>query len=332
MTTERNDHLSAEGIQAFLEGELPDVEAGAVQEHVGSCARCRAEVEAFQLLFAELGALPEMAPSEHFAERVMGNLPPHLVNAPVPEPASSREQAHAPGRSAKEGLGGWLRALIPQGSATPAHPSSERLQDYAEGMLPGRRGGKVAAHVAACAACETEVSGWNDLFSTIEALPELAPAEDFGERVMAEVRIPAPSSPAPAHAIRDQALELLERVRPRSRRGWALAGGVAISPGIAFAVVSYLIVSHPLLTFGYLAAFLWWQVTGALSALASGIMSPILESATMFRIYGAVESLVTSPGVAALSFATLGMLMMTALWIFYRNFILSPTVAGHDAR
>lgn len=337
MTTERNDHLSAEGIQAFLEGELPNAEASALQDHVSSCARCGAEVEAFRLLFAELGTLPELVPSEHFAERVMGELPSRLERpliAERPERAERAGQAERARAGAKSRLGAWLGGFLPQGVQGSAHPSDASLQDYIEGVLPKRQQAGVLAHVSACGDCELEVQEWRRLFGSIEALPEFAPAEDFRERVMARVRVPEPApATVPAHAaVRDQARALVERVRPRTRRGWAMAAGIAMSPGLAFAAVTYLIMSHPLLTFGYLAAFLWWQVTGALSTLATAILNPVLESVTTFRAFQAMEALVASPAMATASLITLGALMMTALWIFYRNFILSPTVAGHDAR
>jgi anti-sigma factor RsiW len=324
VATERNDHLSAEGIQAFLESELPKAEAALIREHLSSCARCEAEVEAFRLLFAELGELPELAPSEHFAERVMGELPGRLARPLVRETEAAASGA---------GFAGWLRARLPGARSTTDHPPSGWLQDYVEGVAPRRQRTRVEAHLAACSTCETEAAEWRNLFGRIEALPEFAPSGDFGERVMARVRIPEPAAtPAPADPLRTRAVDLARRIRPKSRRGWAIAGGIAMAPGVALATVGYLIMAHPLLTFGYLAAFLWWQVSGALSAFAGGFAGWLMENVTTFQAYSAVEALLASPAIAALSLLTLGGLMLAALWIVYRNLILTPTVAGHDAR
>ena len=101
---DRNDmHLSAEQIQALLEGELPagGQERLRIEEHVAGCARCSAEVDAWRTLFAdlhELAALPLPRPSAGFADRVMREVQ-------LPEPAA-------------EVGPGWLRRLLPSGQRT----------------------------------------------------------------------------------------------------------------------------------------------------------------------------------------------------------------------
>ena len=71
MTGMSNEHLSAEVLQAFLEGDLPGREGASVAQHLGSCARCDSELEVWRSLFSELGSLPSRRPSEGFRDRVM---------------------------------------------------------------------------------------------------------------------------------------------------------------------------------------------------------------------------------------------------------------------
>ena len=67
-------HLTAEAIQAFLDDALSLGERARVQEHATSCGRCQAEMEAWRLLYSELGELPELSPAPNFGERVLAGL------------------------------------------------------------------------------------------------------------------------------------------------------------------------------------------------------------------------------------------------------------------
>jgi anti-sigma factor RsiW len=56
----------------------------------------------------------------------------------------------------------------------------ERLDDYVEGALEGEERGRVAAHVAACAACRAEAEGLASLLAEAAALPrEIRPPRDL---------------------------------------------------------------------------------------------------------------------------------------------------------
>ena len=64
MSNERDlTHLTAERIQGFLDGVLPEREVAVVQSHVTSCSHCRAELESWQFLFSELGGLERLEPA-----------------------------------------------------------------------------------------------------------------------------------------------------------------------------------------------------------------------------------------------------------------------------
>jgi hypothetical protein len=69
-------------LELYAEGELQPDEAVETEAHVTACGRCRAEVDAFRMLFAELGQVSRFAPGPEFSEAVMARVkitpPPRL--------------------------------------------------------------------------------------------------------------------------------------------------------------------------------------------------------------------------------------------------------------
>ena len=145
-------HLSAERMQAFLDGELPAREVASVEEHLTSCARCSAELDGWRVLFEDLGGLGGLGPEHGFADRVMAG-----VTLP--------------------GAG--------------AHVDSPVLLDFLDGALPVRRAREVEAHLRACAPCTAEADDWIAVLRRLDGLERFTPSEGFGERVMARVEVPA---------------------------------------------------------------------------------------------------------------------------------------------
>ena len=165
-----HQHLSAEEVQALLEGELPARERARAEEHLDSCARCSEELDAWRLLFSELGELPALGPRSGFSERVLAE-----VEIPEKVPLAARIRAR-------------LGALLP----AEAHPEGGKIQDFVDGLLPARQAARVGAHLEACEACAHEATEWRALIGRLSALPHRAPSEAFADRVMAGVRVPAP--------------------------------------------------------------------------------------------------------------------------------------------
>ena len=60
-------HLTAARIQAFLDDALSREERVEIQDHATFCGHCQAEMETWQLLYSELGELPQLSPSPNFA-------------------------------------------------------------------------------------------------------------------------------------------------------------------------------------------------------------------------------------------------------------------------
>lgn len=303
-------HLASQQIQEFLDQELPPPEVAKVQEHLSACPRCQSEVDAWRVLYSELGSLPELVPGSGLSERVLAEIP-----------------ARAP-------LGARLRGKIPWG-ATDARPGShipgDRLQDFAEGLLPARKAAGAEAHLAACEPCRHQFKGWERLFGTLAALGRFSPAPGFAERVLASVRVPSPL-PAPWVQAGGRALAWTRGFLPQTRRGWAVAGGIASAPTISMGVLFYLVFSHPLLSFGSFTTYVSWKASAALLSLASALGSAAVDSVAVFRAYSFVGALARSPllvGIGGLGFSLMSAL---ALWVLYRNLMATPSVENRYAR
>jgi len=308
-----HQHLSAEELQALLEGELPSRERARTEEHLASCARCSEELEAWRLLFSELCDLPALAPHEAFGERVMAG-----VRVPESMPLAAR---------VRERLG----ALLPAGSA---HPTGERIQDFVEGLLPARQAARTRRHIEGCKACAREATEWRGLMESLSALPQRVPGEGFAERVMANVRVPV-SVPSPASApaarlvpIWARALAFAGRLVPRTRKAWAALSGVAVTPAATLGLVLYAIFSHSALTPGALSAFLWWKANDLAIATWHAFVSHVLESETLFQLYSLLDAVVKAPWALAGGLAVLSVLMGGALWVLYKNLIATEPADG----
>jgi anti-sigma factor RsiW len=304
-------HLTAERIQAFLDAALSSEESAAVREHATFCGDCQTELDSWRLLYSELSELPELSPAPGFATRVLTALDPAVLKAETEKPLFGR-------------LRQWA-------ARTAEHVEPERLQDYVEGLLPSRQMARVSAHVKACEACRSEELRWEELIHGLECLPELAPSEAFSGRVMAQlaigdlVRTPAPS------ATRQWVLGWAERLIPRTQKAWAVISGVALTPVTVVALLAHAVFSNPLVTPGHLASFLWWKVTGGVSALAGIFADGVLESPLVFYAYSVLGALANAPVLTAMVAVSLAAATSLSGWVLYRNLMTTRTVDGNYA-
>lgn len=165
-----DNHLSAELMQAFLEGEIPDRDRVSVEEHLDGCARCSAEVDGWRVLFEDLGGLSAHRPHEGFADRVLSRVTPAV---PVPLAARVRDRVEA-------GLVGSVQD----------HVSVEAAQDFLEGLLGPRRSRRIEQHLDICGRCSSEVDAWALVHRDLDTLATFRPGDGFSERVMASVEMP----------------------------------------------------------------------------------------------------------------------------------------------
>ncbi len=296
----RKTHLTAERIQAFLDDSLSRDERAEVQEHSTFCGRCQAELEGWQLLYSELGGLPELTPATDFRERVLAGL-----------------DTTVPAASASEGRFGWLRR---RAARAAEHLSPDRLQDYVEGLLPAGHMARVSAHLDACGDCRSEEEQWRGLIRGIEKLPVMAPSSAFAGRVMGQVRIGRLVRPVAA------------RTGRRHVPAWAVVSGIALTPITVGALLAYAVFSNPLVTPGGLASFLWWRISSATTALGGFLMDGLVESPIAFYAYSVLDLLAGAPAVTAWVALSLCAAMSLSGWVLYRNLITTRTVDGNYAR
>jgi anti-sigma factor RsiW len=297
-------HLTDEHIQDWLDGRLTAPEAAQTEAHVDACPRCRAEVDGWRALLGELAGLGELAPHAGFSGRVLD-----AVGG-----ASARVSSVARVRA-------WL--------TPPPHPDSIRLQDFADGTLGRRSAAAVRRHLDGCADCRADAQRWVALVDGVRALPRLAPSPGFAQAVMRQVRV-APA-PAPARAI---ARRTLDRVRalagPRHRLAWAAAAGVAFTPVVTVALLAYAVFSHPLVTVGNLAAFVWIEGSELATAAGGGLVAGLIESASIFRAWSAVGTL--SPTAAGAGLLGACALTLASAWVVWRNVLAPAQQVAHADR
>ena len=323
-------HLTSEEIQDLLDRALPLREDARIREHLSSCVRCRSEVEAWSTLFGELGSLQDLAPSPAFSRGVLEKLP-------VREPLGTR-------------IRGWLAARVP-GRAASGHISPEGIQDYLDHLLPASRRATVETHLGSCTPCRQEVVSWARVFGSLGDVGRVAPSPGFAAEVMARVRVPArvpvPSPRAVAApqpfpvgwlarrmagvvpVVVAQAMALARRALPETRRGWAIAGGVASAPTITLVALLYLVFSRPLLTAEAFLSYASWKVSAFGASLVNLLTDRVLASASVYRLLELLETLAVSPllmGAGGLAFS---FLCGISAWVLHRNLFAAPSNEGY---
>jgi len=304
-------HLTAERIQAFLDDGLSRNERVEVQEHATFCGRCQSELESWQLLYSELGGLPELSPAPQFRDRVLAGL-----NLAVP--AASAE---------KRGFG-WLRRRAAQ---TAEHLDPERLQDYVGGLLPARQMAHVLAHLETCGDCRGEEGQWRGLIQGIEQLPVMVPSAAFGGRVMSQVKIGRLVRPVAARTARTRALAWAGSLVPRTQKAWAVISGIALTPLTVSALLAYAVFSNPLVTPRGLASFVWWKLSAGATALGHLLADGLVESQVAFYAYSALDLLAGAPMVTAMLTVCFAATTSLTGWVLYQNLLTTHTVNVNNA-
>jgi anti-sigma factor RsiW len=69
-------HLNDEELLAYLDDAFDVTARTAIEQHLGSCATCRAELARWQALFTKVAALPDEAPDVDLTPLVMAALAP----------------------------------------------------------------------------------------------------------------------------------------------------------------------------------------------------------------------------------------------------------------
>ena len=305
-------HLTAERIQAFLDDALSRDDRAEVQEHATFCGRCHAELETWQLLYSELGELPELSPAPNFRNRVLAGL-----------------DTAVPAAQAEKRRFGWLRRRAVRAAE---HLDPERLQDYVEGLLPAPQMARVSAHLEACGGCRGEEEQWRSLIQGIEKLPVMAPSRAFASHVMGQIRLGRLVRPVAARTTRQRALAWAGRLIPQTQKAWAVISGITLTPVTVVALLAYAVFSNPLVTPEGLASFFWWRISGGAIALWGLLADGLVESGIAFYAYSFFDLLAGAPAVAAMAAVSFAAATSLSGWVLYRNLMTTRTVDRNYAR
>jgi hypothetical protein len=87
----------------------------------------------------------------------------------------------------------------------------------------------------------------------------------------------------------------------------------------------FLVFSHPLLTAGTFASYLYWKASVTLGSLWSAASTLVLQSEAVTRASPLLEPLIRSPLLLGLGGLLISLLGAGALWVLYRNLIVSSS-------
>ncbi len=302
------EHLSEEIVQEYLDDVLGLEARARVERHLAACARCAAEMDAWQTLFSGLGELPELGPAEGFTDRVMDAAPLR--------PSLGRRIAEHTRRVLGRGAGSLTDHLSPQG-----------LQDLLDGALGAGDRRRAEAHLKACASCRNELGGWQGVFARLSELERVPAPEGFGDRVFTAWREARSEVLAPARAVSPRVsfvsglVGLTERLLPSTPKGWAAGAVVAFIPMLPLLFIVGAVVSHPLLTFDGLVSLAVWLAADALQGLGALVAVELLGHPVALSLWKGVGALASTPALAATGLAAVWGASLLSAWILYRHLI-----------
>ncbi len=304
-----HEHLSAEAVQALLDGALSPAERARAEEHVASCARCASEIDGWRDVFEDLEDLPTLAPAAGFADRVVAG-----IEAPEQLPWAARARA----------------ALAARLAPDSGHADDGRLQDLAAGVLAARQETRLRSHLDGCAACASRAESWRTVLGHLDRLDRFAPSEDFAARVMAEVHVSVPAT-APARVPEwRRMLARARRLVPQSRRAWAAISGVAVTPAATLGLVLWTVFTHPAITPAGLASFAWWKASELAGLAWAAATSRAMQSTEIFGLFSWIRSLALTPTALVAAFLVFSAGTVVAAWVLYRNLLNThPVDAGY---
>jgi hypothetical protein len=94
----------------------------------------------------------------------------------------------------------------------------------------------------------------------------------------------------------------------------------------------YAVFSHPTLTPGALASYVWWQVSDAALLTWTALAAFGLESAQASGAYPLFEALAAAPMVVAGGFLIYSLACAFALRVLYRHLIITHPLDGRYAQ
>ena len=300
--TERPEsaHPNPEEMQELLDGALDESRTRDLRLHMESCARCRSQFEAWSVLFQDLGDLVAHSPTPHFSGRVMDALPDGAVA----------------GRSWASRLRRWLGPDRVRRD-TGTHLTTDGIQSLLDGELSPASSTRAEAHLGSCRACRDRLATWRHLTGDLDQIGRLAPSPAFAERVMAHVRVRkavAMARPSLKERVHSWAV-----VHPRRLERLAALAGAGVTPAAILTLMTYSVLSHPLVTAESLASFLWLKARSGVAGVGSTAAEQMGVSQWMGYLLPLFEASTSSLQATAATCFLLATLVFGAAWVLFRN-------------
>jgi hypothetical protein len=144
---------------------------------------------------------------------------------------------------------------------------------------------------------------------------------------MAQVMVPAPVPVTTGRwsSIPGRALAWARSFLPKTRHGWAVAGGIASAPTVSLVTLAYFVFSRPLVTLGNFGSYLLWKASALLNVAYAGASGVLMESETLQGLYSLLEPITRSPFLLGMGGLLFSLFSAGALWVLYRNLIVTPS-------
>lgn len=206
------------------------------------------------------------------------------------------------------------------------HPAQEALEAFAAEEISAGDRAVVESHLVACDPCRSAVDEWRSLFHVLSELPSFAPSAGFGDRVMAGVTVRAPWQ-VRARVWARHGGEAVERMLPKTTRGWAWASAFLAVPVLVIGVLMVWLLSRSYMTGHDLWVFATDRIGTATTAAGAWTFSTIVESDVtvwLLRALGTVFEAGGASGVGLLA-ASMAAGMALSIWVLYANLFRTPT-------
>jgi hypothetical protein len=221
------------------------------------------------------------------------------------------------------------------------HPTADRLEAFAEGLLEPGDLAVLESHVLGCAACQSAVEEWRALFAALEGLPQFEPAADFADRVMLKVRVAPQASRLNSLGRIQRTLQqqlgragaALDRIMPKTTFGWAMATAFLALPFALGAVLVAWLMSRTYITPTSLWAFVTergmevarsFGDTAVATAMQTELAGWLIDQGAVFLAQAGVTGLGVVLAMAAVA-------TMLSIWVLYRYLFRTPTRESHYA-
>jgi hypothetical protein len=202
------------------------------------------------------------------------------------------------------------------------HPTAERLQAFAEKTLEAGERVVVESHLLGCSQCQSDVEEWRALFVALSGLPRFAPSSGFANRVIAGLALPDPWYARLG--------SYLQRLVPRTTKGWALASACFALPLTLTAGLLWWLLSKPYITPSRLWTFAVDQGAHLVDAVAAWVVPTVMQSDVALFIARALESVAGGGLRTAGAFAGLASITVAvSAWILYQYLFRAPARGSH---